>query len=278
MAYIPEISQSYTAQSQALSADKDKSATLGQDEFLTLLVAQMQNQDPLNPTDATEWTAQLAQYSQLEQSMNLNQAMEELVDGQKTAERLSALSLIGKEAVVEGSSFLLGEETANIGYKIDGNVSEFELEIQDHLGNPVATLHPTELSPGNHFITWQGMDENGEHLPPGEYTVNIVSTENTVAETASIIPLVRAEVTGVDLGDTGAVLITSSGEYPLASIHGVYEQEQTTASSEEESEADEDTEEEISAATDGAGIVEETENELETGEEIAGTVDSVIGG
>lgn len=277
MAYIPEISQSYTAQNQAAAAARDTGETLGQDEFLTLLVAQMQNQDPLNPTDATEWTAQLAQYSQLEQSMNLNKAMEELVDGQKTAERLSALSLIGKEAVVEGSTFSLGEGTAEVGYRIDGNVSGFEIEIQNSAGSRVATLHPTELSPGNHFITWQGMDENGEHLPPGEYTLNMISTENTMAEAASITPLVRAEVTGVDLGDTGAVLITSGGEYPLASIHGVFEQEQTETGPEEDSEG-ENTEEEISAATDGAGIVEETEDAVDTGEEIADAVDSAISG
>jgi len=277
MTYIPEISQSYTAQGQAAAATRDKSETLGQDEFLTLLVAQMQNQDPLNPTDATEWTAQLAQYSQLEQSMNLNATMEELVDGQKTTERLSALSLIGKEAVVEGSTFSLGEGTAEVGYRIDGNVSGFEIEIRNSAGSRVATLHPTELSPGNHFITWQGMDENGEHLPPGEYSLGIVSQETSEAGAASIAPLVRAEVTGVDLGDTGAVLITSGGEYPLASIHGVFEQEQTGTGLEEDSEG-ENTEEEISAATDGAGIVEETEDAVDTGEEIADAVDSAISG
>ena len=277
MVYIPEISQSYTAQSQAAASSSDTSETLGQDEFLTLLVAQMQNQDPLNPTDATEWTAQLAQYSQLEQSMNLNKAMDELVDGQKTAERLSALSLIGKEAVVEGSTFSLGEGTAEVGYRIDGEASGFDMEIHNSAGNRVATLQPTELSPGNHFITWQGMDENGEHLPPGKYTLTIVSQETGEAGPASIAPLVRAEVTGVDLGDTGAVLITSGGEYPLASIHGVFEQNQAPSSSGQDGD-DDNSDEEISAATDGAGIVEEAEDAADTGEEIAHAVSSAISG
>ncbi len=81
--------------------------TLGQDEFLTLLVAQLQNQDPLNPTDATEFTAQLAQYSQLEQLFNLNDAMDGLSAAQTSSQKVSALSLIGKEVVVEDSHFPL---------------------------------------------------------------------------------------------------------------------------------------------------------------------------
>jgi flagellar basal-body rod modification protein FlgD len=260
MTYIPEISQSYTTQARATATtEKDSSQTLGQDEFLTLLVAQMQNQDPLNPTDATEWTAQLAQYSQLEQSMHLNDTMEVLVDGQKTTERLSALSLIGKEAVVEGSTFSLGGETAEIGYKIDGEVTGFDMEIHDSLGNRVATLHPSDLSQGNHFITWDGLDENGEHLPPGDYE------------------LVRTEVTGVDLGETGAVLITDSGEYPLASIYGVYEQTQTAPDREEDN-AGAENENEISAATDGAGIVEEADAVLDDGDEVIDAAATAIGG
>jgi len=278
MTYIPEISQSYTTQARATATtEKDSSQTLGQDEFLTLLVAQMQNQDPLNPTDATEWTAQLAQYSQLEQSMHLNDTMEVLVDGQKTTERLSALSLIGKEAVVEGSTFSLGGETAEIGYKIDGEVTGFDMEIHDSLGNRVATLHPSDLSQGNHFITWDGLDENGEHLPPGDYELVIQGQQyNETGETA-VAPLVRTEVTGVDLGETGAVLITDSGEYPLASIYGVYEQTQTAPDREEDN-AGAENENEISAATDGAGIVEEADAVLDDGDEVIDAAATAIGG
>jgi len=279
MAYIPEISQSYTTtQTQSTATtEQDRSQTLGQDEFLTLLVAQMQNQDPLNPTDSTEWTAQLAQYSQLEQSMNLNDTMELLVDGQKTTERLSALSLIGKEAVVEGSTFTLDGESADIGYKINGDVSEFDMEIQDSLGNRVATLHPSELSQGNHYLTWDGLDDNGNQMPPGDYSLVIQGQQYTETGESAVTPLVRTEVTGVDLGESGAVLITDSGEYPLSSIYGVYEQEQNTTAQDEDSEG-EDTGEEISAATDGAGIVEETDSVLDDGDELVDVAESAISG
>ena len=231
MTYVPGISQGYTAADQAARAKNaagpngkadGRNKTLGQDDFLTLLVAQLQNQDPLNPSDPTEFTAQLANYSQLEQLFNLNDSMDKLAESRSNSERLSALSMIGKEVVVAGSSFQLGEGTAEIGYTVDGTASEIRIHIQDGAGQRVATLHPNELTTGNHFITWQGVDANGEHLPAGKYSI-VIESRSAEGETVAVTPLVRADVTGVDLGDEDAVLITDVGEFSMTDIHGVYE-------------------------------------------------------
>jgi len=257
MTYIPEISQAQTTANQVNKTTSDSGQTLGQDDFLTLLIAQMQNQDPLNPTDSTEWTSQLAQYSQLEQSMNLNTTMEELLEGQKSSERLAALSLIGKEAVVEGSTFNLGEESAEIGYRVDGTASEIKLHIQDSDGRRIATLTPTDRTSGNHFLTWQGLDENGEHLPAGKYTIVIEAQGDEAGGTVGVTPLVRTDVTGVDLDNNGAVLLTDVGDFPLSNIYGVYDKNQGQIELKDGS-SSLDVEEiigQISAATDGAGII-----------------------
>jgi len=222
MTYIPGISQAQTNPTQS-GATTDKGKTLGQKDFLTLLVAQMQNQDPLNPTDSTEWTAQLAQYSQLEQSMNLNTAMDKLVEGQQNSERLSALSLMGKEAVVAGKSFELGQGPAEIGYRVEGNASSVTLHIKDSGGNEVATIPATELGTGNHFLSWQGLDTDGKHLPPGTYDIVIEAQSDSTDGTVGVSPLVRSAVTGVDLGKNGARVFTSVGEFSLAEIYGVYD-------------------------------------------------------
>jgi len=285
MTYISGISQAYTAADKAnktaadttdKAADKKKK-TLGQDDFLTLLVAQLQNQDPLNPSDPTEFTAQLANYSQLEQLFNLNDSMDKLAASQNNSERLSALSMIGKQVLVEGSKFSLGEDSAQIGYRVDGTAAEIQLHIQDSTGQRVATLHPTELTAGNHFITWQGVDENGEHLPAGKYTIVVESQSSGEGETVGVSPLVRADVTGVDLADGSAILITDAGEFSMADIHGVYNSNTTGAKPEEgdQTPEDENTNEDVSAATDGAGIVEETESAAQT---VGNAVDKVIGG
>ena len=258
MTYIPGISQAYTTADQA-RATEDKGQTLGQNDFLTLLVAQMQNQDPLNPTDSTEWTSQLAQYSQLEQSMNLNTTMDKLVEGQKSSERLSALSLIGKQAVVEGSTFQLGDGSVEIGYRVDGTAGDIQLHIEDSNGRRVSTLYPADRTSGNHFLTWQGMDENGQHLPAGEYSI-VVEAQSTEGGTVGVSPLVRTDVTGVDLGESGAMLLTDVGEFSLSDIYGVYDKNQGQTEPAEGSSLPvtvngTDVVEEISAAMDGAGII-----------------------
>jgi flagellar basal-body rod modification protein FlgD len=256
MTYIPEISQAQTTANQANKAN-DSGQTLGQQDFLTLLIAQMQNQDPLNPTDSTEWTSQLAQYSQLEQSMNLNTTMESLLAGQKTSERLAALSLIGKEAVVEGSTFNLGESSTEIGYRVDGTAGEIQLHIQDSNGNRVATLNPTDRTSGNHFLTWQGLDENGEHLPAGKYTIIIEALSNEAEGTVGVTSLVRTDITGVDLDTNGTVLLTNAGDVPLSGIHGIYDKNQGQIEPKDGSSSLDVKKAlgKVSAAMDGAGII-----------------------
>ncbi len=257
MTYIPGISQSYTTADQS-RATEEKSQTLGQDDFLTLLVAQMQNQDPLDPTDSTEWTSQLAQYSQLEQSMNLNTTMDQLVEGQQTSERLSALSMIGKQAVVEGSTFELGDGSVEIGYRVDGTAGDIKLHIENSNGQRVSTLYPSDRTEGNHFLTWQGKDQFGAQLPAGEYTI-VVEAQSTEGGTVGVSPLVRTDVTGVDLGENGAVLLTNVGEFSLSDIFGVYDNNQGQTEPAEGSspppDNGTDVVEEISAAMDGAGII-----------------------
>ncbi len=228
MAYIPGIYQGPAAQSTDASAKTEKKDEndLGKEEFLTLLVAQLQNQDPLNPADATEFTSQLAQFSELEQLINLNESMTAMAEAQNNSERISALSMIGKEIQVEGSSFMLGEEgSAEIGYKLDGDASEVSLSVQNSAGQTVATLHPTELTSGNHFITFSGYGDNGERLEPGKYSLILQARSNGEGETLAASPLVRTTVTGVDLSDEGAKMVTEIGEFTINNIHGVYDQQ-----------------------------------------------------
>lgn len=261
MTYIPEISQSATAQLQS-KQKSEKENTLGQDDFLTLLVAQLQNQDPLNPSDPTEFTSQLAQFSELEQLFNLNDSMEQLATAQNNSERLSALSMIGKEILVEGSSFQLGEDVAEIGYRVDGKATDITLYIQNSLGQRVATLHGDDFTEGNHFISWNGQGVNGEHLPPGSYEIVINAQGSADGEKANVSSLVRNKVTGVDLSDTGALLVTQAGEYSVTSIHGVYEQKDAFSEPKDGKEFISTTlqdQQTISTATDGTGITETVE-------------------
>lgn len=212
--------------SNTATTSSAKTSALGQDQFLTLLVAQLQNQDPLNPADATEFTSQLAQYSQLEQLFNLNDSMEQLATAQNNSERLSALTLIGQDVVVENSEFTFSKEPVEIGYKVDGTVTDVDLLIKNSDGKTVATLSASDLSEGNHFLTWDGKNSSGTTLDPGTYSIQI-SAKNGTTASASVSPLVRSEVTGIDLSGSEAKIVTALGEYAISAIHGAYDSTQS---------------------------------------------------
>ena len=199
--------------------------TLGQDEFLTLLVAQLQNQDPLNPTDATEFTAQLAQYSQLEQLFNLNDAMDGLTAAQTSSQKVSALSLINKEVVVEDSHFPFDGAPIRIGSRGDGPAPDISLQIRYSAGATVATLNASDTTPGEHFLTWNGLDQNGAPLPADTYQLAVTAKSASADATVLVAPLVRTIVTGVDLSGSEPLVVTRTGEFLVSAIRGVYEGE-----------------------------------------------------
>ncbi len=273
MASISEITQNTASTTTKTSA----SNTLGQEQFLTLLVAQLQNQDPLNPADATEFTAQLAQYSQLEQLFNLNEAMDGLATAQTNSQKVSALSLMGKEVLVADSAFSFDGTPTQIGYTVDGQASAITLQIKNSAGAVVATIQATETGEGQHSLTWNGMDSNGNLLTPGTYKLVVNATSASADATVTVSPLVRTQVTGVDLSGTDPLIVTQTGEFTIANILGVYDGgEETTEETNEETAttadetaatssttastmteaADEVAADIISQATDGAGIID----------------------
>lgn len=221
MSYIDVINQASTAAAQTKASEADKSNDImGKEDFLTLLVAQLQNQDPLNPDDPTEFTAQLAQFSSLEQLFNLNESMDNVASSVNDSQKLSALSMIGKEVAYADSEFKFEGDPVQIGYSIDGEAKDITLLLQKD-GATVTTLKGTELQQGDHFISWNGLTTSGQPAPTGDYTIVIEAT--AAADSIAAAPLVRSEVTGVDLDSiSGGLLFTVSGEIEVNKIKGVY--------------------------------------------------------
>lgn len=207
---------------KAGAAISNKDALMGKQDFLMLLVAQLQNQDPLNPSDPTEFTAQLAQFSSLEQLFTLNESMENLVTSNANADRFTTLNTIGKDAAYHSSSFNFTGEPVEIGYQLDGEASKVTLSLQ-HNGVTMATINGEELSSASHYFSWDGVLQNGQAAPTGKYEITI-QAKSASEESVGVAPLIKSEVTGVDLnGEYGGVLITKAGEIAFSSILGVYE-------------------------------------------------------
>jgi len=219
--YIEAIGQANTAASAGLKNEDTSKTSMGKDDFLTLLVAQLENQDPLNPDDATEFTAQLAQFSSLEQLFSLNESMENLVAASTGSDKFSTLNTIGKEVTYHSGTFDFTGTPMEIGYKLDNSASQVTLTLQ-HNGSTISTLNGTELEAGNHLLSWDGMTENGTNAPTGKYEI-VVSAKAADGESVAVAPIIKSAVTGVDLeGETGGMLITEAGDINYSEILGVY--------------------------------------------------------
>jgi len=194
---------------------------MGKEDFLTLLVAQLKNQDPLNPDDPTEFTAQLAQFSSLEQLYNLNDSMQALSVAQGNSEKLSTLGLIGQSVSYHGSAFTFDGKPVEVGYQLDSTAASVTLSIQNNKGQTVSTLQAaaTELGAGNHFLTWDGTDQNGNLVPSDSYKIILQASAGGENTSIAAAPLIRSEVTGVDLS-TG-MLTTRDSEVLLKNVLNV---------------------------------------------------------
>lgn len=129
--------------------------------------------------------------------------------------------MIGKEVTYADSEFSFEGDPVQVGYSLDGQASNVTLYLKQD-GATIATLDGDDLTQGDHFITWDGLTDDGDAAPVGDYTIVLEASAET--GTIAAAPLVRSEVTGVDLeGDNGGLLYTKGGEVSLFNIKGVYE-------------------------------------------------------
>ncbi len=155
------------------------SSELDRDAFMLLLVTQFQYQDPLNPMEDKEFIAQLAQFSSLEQLMNLNESMVGLTDATNNQQMINATSYIGKAVDVTGTSIgkqtdvTTGETTVGtLRYAIGENSVKGQINVFDSNNNLVASVaRPAESAGTTHEFTWDGKMYSGEEAPDGVYRI-----------------------------------------------------------------------------------------------------------
>ena len=151
---------------------------LGRDAFLNLLITQLQHQDPLNPTDSAEFTAQLAQFSSLEQLGNVNDNLKQLQNFQASINNSQAVSLIGKEITANGNLLeLTGGRPAGCDFKLDEDAAVVVASIYDHTGEFVTSFEGQNLTAGQHTLYWDGTDKNGNRATSGNYTFEILAAD-----------------------------------------------------------------------------------------------------
>lgn len=195
----------------------NQDVTMGKEDFLKLLVAQLENQDPLNPADPTEFTAQLAQFGQLEQLTNANKSLEQLGRMSGEMEKMSALGLIGQDVVAESESLRFNGEPITLGYSLDAPAENVTLYVQNQSGSTLATIPATQTAPGQYFTQWNGSTDSGAALVPGDYAL-VVHAVDAEEKTVKSNSLIKGRVASIDLSGSSMQLETSSGSFAMSEV------------------------------------------------------------
>ena len=171
-------------------------------QFLNLLVAQLQNQDPLDPLDANEFTSQLVQFASVEQQIYQNSNLEKLLNLQETSQISQMVDFIGNRIEFDSQKLPVENGTAEFTYTLPAGVKDATINIANSAGLNVY-FNDADTSAGTHSFTWNGLDKNGNQVPDGTYTL-LISAKDAFDKLAPVEYTVFGTVTGagVDNGQT----------------------------------------------------------------------------
>lgn len=178
----------------AISASASSAAQI-QDQFMTLLVAQMQHQDPTNPMNSSEMTSQLAQISTVDGVNKLNTSMSSLLSQLQANQAFEATSLVGKSVMVPGNTMSLKNGSASFGVQLDAAASSVNINVLNSAGQTVNVLQFGAEPAGTVPLSWNGKDANGKQLPDGKYQFQVAA--NIAGKNVNPTGLSFAGVTGI---------------------------------------------------------------------------------
>jgi flagellar basal-body rod modification protein FlgD len=192
----------------ALGGNKD----LDKQAFLKLLVAQLKNQDPLKPQDNSEFVAQLAQFSSLEQTMGINSRLDTLATQNQGLANSQVIGLVGSEATVKGSMVTVdGTGTgAPVRFTLAGASEKTTVTIRDQAGQVVKTLEVGAKKQGLVQLSWDGRSDAGLVQPEGTYVVSVAAS-NAAGSAVSVSQETTSKVTGVSFDKGYPVLHLQNG-------------------------------------------------------------------
>lgn len=187
-------------------------------EFLTLLVAQLEHQDPLDPMKGTELTAQLAQFSALEQLLNINKSLEALGSLKEAFSQSSAVNMIGKQVIAEGNTIsIAGGVSSDLIFNLVNNADQTSIGIFNDKGELVNTSPTGELPAGRHTVPFGARDTQGNILPDGVYTFQVLAT-GIDGEDVTPVTFSSGIVSGVTIKEGSTLLIIGPSEVKLSDV------------------------------------------------------------
>ena len=197
-------STSTTAESSTSAADDL------QDQFLTLLTTELQNQDPTDPMDNSEMVTQLAQISTISSIEDVTSTLEGISGQISASETLQASALVGNGVLIDGNVIQVDSGVATtFGVTLNGDADSVSVTIKNSTGTVVRTLDEGSMSAGTQSLSWDGLQDDGTTAADGAYTFSISATTDDVAVTNTALKY--ALVTGVTTDSSNQVALDLGG-------------------------------------------------------------------
>ena len=196
---------------------------MGQQQFLQLFTAQLQNQNPLEPVKNEAFVAQLAQFSSLEANLSMKDSLDTMVTSQAADRVMSSAALIGKSVAVPGGAVNLtngtgGEGVVNLPYGSAG----MKVTVLNDKGVAVRELVYGAQSAGDFAINWNGQDQNGEVVPDGAYTFSAQAVVQGETTPVNVNALAKVTAVSSSSADGSLILEFVGGKtLPLADVRRI---------------------------------------------------------
>lgn len=222
-----------------LNPQKTKSATgldaalkkndMGRDQFLKLLTNQLTHQDPLNPLDDKAFIAQMAQFSSLEQMIQVNEQLSALQMSQTAMTSAQMTGLVGKDVLARGDAVTIGQpgEAVDLRFELKDEAARVLVQVFDKDGNVVRNMRMENVAAGSQVVTWDGLSDDKFPAGAGTYRFEIVATDAAGDEVA-VDTRIHARVTGVSFQSGAAELLLGLTRVKPADVIEVTDPKSTT--------------------------------------------------
>jgi flagellar basal-body rod modification protein FlgD len=193
------------------SASGESTSSVGQtDRFLKLLVAQMSNQDPLNPLDNAQVTSQMAQISTVEGISKMNTSLDALTAQGGGTRAIDAASLIGRSALIAGDqvNYSQAQGPARGAFDLKDEAAKVRIEISDERGLVVRKMDLSNVSKGINPFSWDGLNSAGKAMADGNYSISAVA--NPDGAKVNLDAFIPAKVTAV-VGNQSSLRVELQG-------------------------------------------------------------------
>jgi flagellar basal-body rod modification protein FlgD len=192
-----------------------------QDRFMTLLVTQMKNQDPLNPLDNAQVTSQLAQLSTVTGIEKLNTTLETLMTSFQSSQSLQVSNLIGHDVLVDGNQIHFDGSTGYFGVELPASTDNLTVTISDSAGNPLRQISLGKQNEGILPLSWDGYSDTGTRAAAGDYKFTVSATTGGKAATASTLSLEK--INSITSGASGVKLnLSNAGAVATSDLKQIF--------------------------------------------------------